>query len=372
MNLKHFTIKKLLQFLLTFVLPMNVLAQTDSSNNFSWKSFFGKNLNPGISVGIGGARPYGFIPQPTLKIGRIEFEMSGFYYVSDREYVSSAQLGVEALKLTGYKGKPASLVPSVGLFLHGIETNIGEKAKDYFVILLGINQQMTIRSRLSLKVGALSRYSYTFNQYATIDRYTNEETKWFPYGEISYRLYTFPFGEKQFTTKDVYNTIKQTSGESIRNVLSTYFNPFISLGVGADRLFILPSIGLKVGPIRGKWGYNLAYAIAYDINVDLIKIGKSPKYQGYLGLGYNAISDYGMEFDGFTVNVTRYRKNGMHSMAFKLGIAQYYSFTHPGPGQLPSPGTSGYTFNGGISFNFHTFRFGTSKKDKDELTLSLN
>lgn len=329
---------------------MNVLGQTDTSKSFNWLSFFGKNLNPGISVGVGGARPYGFMPQPTIKLGRFEFEMSPFYYVSGTEYVYSVQLGVEVNKMRGYKGKPANIVASVGGFFKGHETSTTWTEKENFAFLVGINQQVTKRSRLSLKIGTLNTYNSTFNPY------TQHNPRWYPYGELSYRLYALPFGDREFfSAKKAYTFLIQQDKETICRFFSAYFNPRISFGVGVTHPALVgPTVGVKIWRLDVGLGViGLGGEPYFSINGDLeiFQILKKHKYPSWITVGVSIMGSYDF-LASFHAGLKKYYNHG--SLSFKIGIGSL-SHYDDSPYPTSTPNTVVPTLD--ISYNLHLFKF---------------
>ena len=354
--MKYCMSKKLIKYWLILVLPISALAQNDTTKNFNWKSFFGKNLNPGISVGIGGARPYSLMPQPTIKLGRIELEMSPVYFTSGIEYVFSAQLGVEILKLEGYKGKPAYLVASFGGFSKGQETSSGWKNKDNFAFLAGINQRLTKQSQISLKLGALSNYRYTKDR-SHPTNYTYQKTKWYPYGEISYRLYALPFGERQFSISEACETIKQTDAETIRKFYSKYFNPRISFGVGVTHPALFgPTLGVKL------WRLDIGVGIIhlggepwFSINgdLDMLKILKNHEHPSWITVGVSGMGSYDV-IGSIHAGLKNYYKHGSLSVKIGIGIIDHYDDSID-PNSTPTPNSTIPTLD--ISYSIHLFKF---------------
>lgn len=329
---------------------MNVLGQTDTSKHFNWKSFFGKNLNPGISMGIGGARPYGFMPQPTIKLGRFEFEMSPVYYVSDAEYVYSVQLGVEVNKMRGYKGKPANIVASVGGFFKGHETSTSWTEKENFAFLAGINQQVTKRSRLSLKIGALNTYNSTF------EPYTQHNPRWYPYGELSYRLYALPFGDREFFSAKKANTfLQQQSKETICRFFSAYFNPRISFGVGVTHPALFgPTLGVKIWRLDGGLGIIFLGGEPYfSINgdIEILKILKKRKHTSWITVGASVMGSYG-SIGSIHAGLKKYYDHGSLSVKIGIGSISHYDDS---PYPTSTPNTVVPTLD--ISYNLHLFKF---------------
>lgn len=336
---------------------MNVLAQTDTTKHFSWKSFFGKNLNPGISMGVGGARPYGFMPQPTIKLGRFEFEMSPIYRISGAEYVFSAQLGVEVNKMKGYKGKPASIVASFGGFTKGYKTSfLGFREKNNFAFLAGINQQVTKRSRLSLKIGALYTYNSTFDVH-TLPNYTEYNTHWYPYGELSYRLYAIPFGDRDFfSAKKAYTFLQQQNKETICRFFSAYFNPRISFGAGVTHpAFFGPTLGVKIWRLDvglGVIGLGGEPYFSMNGDVDILKILKKHKHPSWITVGASVMGSYDIIFS-FHAGLKKYYNHG--SLSFKIGIGSISHYDDSPYPSEPKPNTRVPTLD--ISYNLHLFKF---------------
>lgn len=354
--MKHLNKFNLLNFFFLILLPIAVFGQTDSSKKINWKSFLGKNLNPGISMGIGGARPYGIIPQLTLKLGRFEFEMSPLYSFKGKEYVYSAHLGMEFNKMNGYNNKPITLVASVGAFIKGYNTSLfGFDERNNIAFLAGINQQLTNRSRISLKIGALHSFNYSTdpNSY-----YYNYNGKWYPFGEISYRLYALPFGDRGFfSLKKAVSDLKQTDKETICSFFSKYFNPRISFGLGVTHpAFFGPTVGVKISRLDLGLGIfhlggELWVSLAGD--VDIIKILKKNKYPTWLTLGaslmasYDAISSYHAGFK-------KYYKHGSLSIKSGIGVIYHYDDWY-GPNYSPKPNSIIPTLD--ISYSLYLFKF---------------
>jgi len=327
-----------------------VLAQTDTTKHFSWISFFGKNLNPGISMGIGGARPYGLIPQPTIKLGRFEFEMSPVYSVSGAEFVFSALISVEVYKMRGYKGKPALIVASAGGFDKAYEISTGGKGKVNSAFLAGINQQLTKRSRLSLKIGALNSYHFTYDLPTHTTKYTYGNTHWYPYGELTYRLYALPFGEKKLFS------FKKKDKETVRRLQANYFNPRISLGVGVTHPALFgPTFGFKIGRLDiGAGVIRFDGGPEFSINGDLeiLKIYKKRKQPLWITVGASEIGSYNF-LTSFHAGLKKYYNHG--SLSVKIGIGSIFHY-HDHPTDPPPPNTLIPTLD--FSYSFYLLRFG--------------
>lgn len=333
-----------------------MLAQADTTKKSSWISFLGKNLNPGISAGIGGARPYGLMPQPTIKLGRFEFEMSPEYCFSGSEYVYSAQIGIEAIKMRGYKGKPVKIVASIGGFTKGYETSKGGNDKVNFAILAGLNQQLTKRSRLSLKIGVLHIDYSSYDNSSHPTKYTGGNSYKYPYGELSYRMYALPFGErKSFSFYNANKNIKKKDKETVLHWHSKYFNPRISLGVGATHPALFgPTFGVKIGRLDVGVGLlPLGGELEFSMNgdIEILKIYKKHEHPSWITVGASVIGSYNI-LTSFHAGLKNYYNHRSFSLKIGIGSISHY---HDHPIDPPSPNTLIPTLD--LSCNLYAYKF---------------
>jgi hypothetical protein len=293
--------------LFLFLWSTSASGQVDSSTKLDL-IFLKNNFNAGVSFGVGGAHPQLAIPVIALKLGRVKLKGIGW----DNRYFNYSDGGfefsVDALELPSKKPNATDYLT---LTRGGMRYESLFKKDERYQInsyLLGLARyQHGKRGVLEAKVGVA-----TIEKYSLVEKvdwngpyssYDLSSYKTIPYGEISYSLYLAKFGprtkfnwaskswmlnnrkaldgwiwdDENTLTKEYENKEDSILMNRKKYLVSQYFNPGISIGLGGGRLlYSLPSLSLKVGPFLFKGAaipskQYLSYAWQSQVNLFEIK-----------------------------------------------------------------------------------------------------
>ena len=155
-----------------------------------------------------------------------------------------------------------------------------------------------------------------------------------------------------------------------KSMLSEYFNPYLSVGLGTDRLLLMPEIGLKIWRFRGQVGVYSDFKESEPLNVEgevnVLKLKTQGNLTPYLSVGYMLQT---RSFDVFLRSVhedtyggligMNFTKNGTRSnFGFRLGyqkteiIEKHRDFGQVDIGETKTYG-EGITI--GLSYNIFLF-----------------
>lgn len=311
-----------------------ILRQT---SKVDWNRFFGNNLNPGISIGIGDGRTNGYMPSLALKIWR--FNVKGMQYEYNLIMNKAFQIEADLLWLNRNElDKPIYLTGGFGVTERYPRYNRPEQFpyKGRGSILFGMNQYgIQKRLKLSAKLG--------------ISAFT-QSTKSVYYGELSANYYLVPFSarrplkpinlgqgfrERQKMKEDV---------PAFYPKLSKYFNPRISLGIGSTHpSFIFPTLGGKIGRFDGGVGVGMDtyHDVTISANVDFDVWEMRRDSTKFLTAGASVSLFLWDVFASANVGVKKYYYKSAFS--WKVGVGFYESF--------PLPTVD-------LSYHLYLFRFG--------------
>lgn len=358
-----------------------MIAQSDTIDN-SIKSNLGYHFNPNISFGIGGTRPFGYFPQASIKLGRIEFGATPFIGIKGAQ-TATFQLDVETYLFLGLQNKKANVTIGLGGYLlesraDNITTNI-----EAISFLGGVNQTVGKRSRVSLKIGTLGKYTLGYigeydYRYPDNNLVVEDSKKWYPYGEISYKLYLLPLTDKPLVRASEPKEKVRIDPEDVKidwvNVKSffrDYFNPYWSVGAGLDRAYLVtPGGGIKIGPVQvDASGMFLgeSFSGGAKITINVFKLGAPDGDRRYVTLGASAagIGEYlsGSSVYSITTGMMNYSIDKRHSVSFNVGLGRWSSYSgddYPfGDEDYVDQSTSdsGWMPTVGISYNIYLFKF---------------
>jgi len=347
-------------------------AQSDTSK-FSMKSLVAYNLNPGISFGLGGGRPRGYLPQPTIKLGRFELGYSPPY--DNMSYTMSGfQLDLDVYRFNGVQGKPANATVALGLSLQenirqSISTEINRVS-----FLGGVNQYVGKRSQFSVKIGALERYAFSYSggYYSGDYKLVKDNLQWFPYGEIAYKVYALPFDKKQKLLRRLAKKEMKIDGKKVKNAFANWLNPYWSIGFGLDRaLLATPSAGVRIGRLRldasGIYIPEYTLSGAAKLTVDAIALKNAENRRQYITIGANVfgLGGYSSDFSivGITSGMVFYKLSGRSSVEFNLGAGRWFSSYRDDPPIVEdedyvdqSSSDRGFIPTAGVSYNIYLFK----------------
>ncbi len=347
--------------LISLIAPKQLSAQFDSSTHFDTKSFLGRNFNVGVSAGLGGARPLGVLPQPTIKVGNLEVGISPPYLNQTGEsyIVSAIQFDYEFFKFRGvkFKGvseKPLSLVASIGSTINEkIEAQIVDN-KFNFSMLLGVNQKLGPRSQLCFRLGALLQEHGVYQeQYPRT--YISYAENIYPYGELSYRLYSLPLGQKQYVLKRAHHAWKNRNKAETKKWVANNINPRIALGAGVTHPGLFgPNLGMKLGIIdlsAGLIHFDGELAVSAGGDFDVLKLSHEKKK--WMTIGASVTGSYSF-VTSFHLGYKKYYKRGAFWIRAGAGIYDHYDDSID-LDQPPASNSVIPTLD--ISYNIYLFRF---------------
>lgn len=335
---------------LALVMKMTLLAQGRSSS-FNWKTFVGNQLNPGLSVGVGGGHMYHYMP--SLKMKFFCFGIQGSEYnrhqSTDKYSLNrSLLLSVDMAELYMLE-KPyrSYLTFAIAYNKHSTESNTHVQVSPLFGLsYYSINK----RTSYVWRIGA-SRY---ISRTHAIQTPVAEVERYFPYAQFSFTYHMFRF-------RDIQPKMK---GSELRLFIKTYCNPFISVGFGSDRGVYMPALGIRSAnfhtqvSVYGDYGSSLVSFVAM---YDPIELRSSVLYENRLGFGYNHYSRFSSDaFSSTTHNVhgilferIANRKNKYWSFYVRLGAGLRISRTITYPGKSVSKAAMPL---GGLGFQLHLFK----------------
>jgi hypothetical protein len=354
---------------LFFVSPCFAQSDSSISSRYSKLGYF---FNPGISAGLGGARPLGYIPQASLKLGRVELGFTPLIKLNNK-FTISGQVDVDLWKFSGFKKKSANASIGIGGYLQIDETNQVTHSVEGLTLLVGVNQNISKHSKVALKIGLLGKYAISYlGEYPDRDIGANsilsESKKWYPYGEVAFKLYLFSLSDKPKV--DVTNSRKKIKLDpvKIRDGFAKWFNPIWSVGVGTDRAFFaIPSGGIRINKVELTASAMLFFDISAggSLNIDAWKFKETEKRKYFLTLG---ASGYGRGSEGsgwgvygISTGLSTYKKFGRHSFKLNFGAGRwtYSSFYEDIEDNTNNRSitTRGYMPLGSFSYNLYLFKF---------------
>jgi hypothetical protein len=365
------------------VISLGGNAQSDSAI-FSFKSLIGYNLNPGISLGVGGGRVNGYFPQATIKLGRFELGYTR-WSKKDQNNRMGFQLDVEAYKFNGWDAMPAAA--TVGFFVNGWDNTFLETTTEKFNtgFLVGLDQNRGERSKFSLKMGIINTHTFIYRgdySYYFPETYSviKNEYRTYPYGEISYRFYAFSIAEKQKVIRKMLKREIRFDGPKIKEDLGRWFNPYLSIGAGLDRAFlVMPSVGIRIGPVSADISgmYFESASLGAKLTIDAIPIRKVQDERRYITVGVagSGVADYGGSTSVVSVNVgmINYNSEKKRSTSFYVGLGRWedysiddYPYTEDGEIFDQSTSRGGWMPTVGVSRNLYMFESGGNQKNKQK------
>ncbi|PCJ66875.1 MAG: hypothetical protein COA58_05335 [Bacteroidetes bacterium] len=305
--------------ILSVLVSANLFVSADDST----RRIGGDFVNFGISVGVGGNRPYYYLPQGRLKLGPIYFELLYEDVVSHTSSVGFT-LGMDFLEVNK-KNKSSQTVITGSWGTSDFVHPNNSKALIYtYSVLAGITHR-PINKRLAynFKVGG-----FQLNTSENTGFYQGQPG-WYQYPLYNFSSRILPYGEISV----VFNVAKN-NGQSLTlqrllaidqkfpkvhlrrfsEPFKKYFNPYLSLGVGRDRLSLYPNFGLKMGSVFLEAGF----ANAFDGDMDW-----------HLGAGYYLPN---LNIVGVTLKpsimIERKEKYDLFSNYVQLGEPPYYYYVY--------------------------------------------
>ncbi len=299
-----------------------LFAQPDSSGLL--KNFLTRNFNVGISAGIGSGHAGYVLPSPVIKLGRLELQ--GSQIQSRLTDISGFQAELNAIPI-----ETKSQTEQYFCLAFGSMLNRNFPIRDRQIwsneVLVGYNRfKLNKRTKFSAKIGI------GFTRIDNLqDRYKGDHIH--PTMELSYTWSALKYIPKDnaILSKHVY----QWRMQKLRPWLAHYFNPYISLGVGADRFIAMPAIGIRSGRVGTKLSlFNDGTAGAgggIGIDVDLKPLKPRSNYSQNLSIMLSSMSygiaDGGQDgyfyVHGLSIGKSMIKKEGRHRLAFHVGIGRY-------------------------------------------------
>jgi hypothetical protein len=317
-NVKHILIT-LFVLISIICLPFSTYGQADSIGDKSYDEevaipkisllqWLGNNLNPGVKIGLGGSHNMGYYPNANLKLGITSWQ-SGSFKGKDFSY-ESYQINVDffcwdrshqhhrdyVTLSKGYTGKYSN-------------KNSNKLVLDYQ--LVGWSRYyIDRRASFYVKIGMASRESRTLIE----NKRVTEISGGF-YGDIGFNYSLFRYRRKP-------------THDETKRLYSKVFNPYVSLGLGADRVILFPAFGFKFFDAniqmaygRFNWHNYLSGSIEY-----LLPGGKEFTKDGIRKLSIQATVltdiDGGLSHEMFSFQFgrTQYFINNNKSRFLRFGI----------------------------------------------------
>lgn len=291
-------------------------------------------------MGLGGGRPRGYLPQPTIKLGRFEMGYSPPY--DTESYTTSGfQLDADVWRFTGYNDEKAALTLGMGISFREQRPFRIMTETVRFSLLAGVDHELSPRSKFTVKVGVLNvstlsylgEYSYRYPELYTL---LGQSDRVLPYGEIAYKWYLLPFAAKQKVIRRMVKGEVKIDKQKVKQGMSKWFNPYWSVGIGLDRaILVVPGGGVKIGPVQidGSGIYVPEYTLSggAKISVDILKIGSNLDKRRYVTLGASAagVGGYlnGTNVYSLTAGMVNYSIGKRHSTSFNVGIGRWDSYS---------------------------------------------
>ena len=172
-------------------------------------------------------------------------------------------------------------------------------------------------------------------------------------------------------------SLGQSQGEiPVENVFKEkehLVNPYLSIGLGTDRLFVLPSFGIKIGKFNlsalgypSEASYYKQRTLSMYAGMDLVKLPNRGKFRKYITFGASLIYDlydgehlwneqiYGGPLFGYSF----YKIDGVLSFHVRYGIGLYYDQgVFRGSQESSEFEEIIYLPNFGLSLQLHVFEF---------------
>ncbi|MBI1305554.1 MAG: hypothetical protein GC181_02940 [Bacteroidetes bacterium] len=316
--------------------PSHIANREVSGQKF--KNFLGNNFNPSINVGVGGSRLKFFIPSPSIKVGPVQFRYLNATFGS--LWCEAFQFDLDLFTWNRLNENHRDyLTVSYGEINSWDDKN--PITYDYENVLAGITRY-NIGSRLSYsaKIGITTQWKSTLIDRGS-DRFVHQ-SKLLPMGELNISCAVFKYG------------LKQSRSNSYKSI-SSFFNPYLSFGAGADRALVYPSLGVKIrtfhlllsaGPsLIGAAELVGSAAVQIDLPVRSVKEGiiKRPS------LTFTYINDDPDLLTGLMYGFGKYKLESHFSRQYKLGVGYF------------TDGSSFQKFHWlpifGLSWNIHMFKF---------------
>lgn len=313
-----------------FLCGQSASAQSDSLE--LEHPFFGKYLNPGITIGFGNVHPNKVVPMFHLKLGQVN---SNFIYF-DGERTSF--LGADISFDFDYIKTKSGRVQALGM---GMGTSNWRRFPDVSVT----EYLHTITAHYSnYKPGSKSRWTIQggIAVQEVHDEFLNRinSSGIMPWGGFSYTLHAFKLPDVNTTRVDF---TEEADGEfKTLDFMSRNFNPAVGIGFGSGYTGVGgTAILLNAGPLYLKLGYTIPFSqvqlqrsrsIQYGINLFHI-----PIFKEYATL-FTLSGDYTIEQyregladeqqwlpDGFRrrslmIGINGYKVEGRGSWTFKVGL----------------------------------------------------
>ncbi|MBI1306754.1 MAG: hypothetical protein GC181_09085 [Bacteroidetes bacterium] len=306
-------------FLVVECIHFSFAQSTDSSTNkFVWKVFWTNNFNPGISAGVGGGRLFYFLPTFRLKFGPVTGYFERIKYGDYDKQAFQFDLDLFRINKSSTQFRDDFTI-GVGMINYHRYTYPVES--DHFFIHGGINRYLFNKHwSYSAKIGYKTKIK-------TINKHPDNQYQYYemPYGEISVAYNLFAFKEKN----DIH-----INPDAVEREIKNWFNPYLSFGVGFDRILVMPAWGVKIGPLNAQMsGFATDASGVYLINAmfDLFKLKENQKYCHHFTAGFNYINSFGGDglshtdkiYQGAMIGRKSYRIGSFWDFEVKTGICQY-------------------------------------------------
>jgi hypothetical protein len=333
------------------------------------------NFNPGISLGLGGARLKFGVPNVSMLMGNwtVSFMPGKYEGYYGRDYAMQFDLEFPwslskkkdvflAASMGGSFSEKKSIIPASNLFIR----------KDLATFMLGVQVPMkNNRSRIAIRGGFVSIWDRHYEPFGRQPRLETERN--LPYGEIAYQVYAMPFGKKQKVLRKFLTGEFKPNKYRMRELCAEWFNPYLSLGLGLNRAMgFTPAGGVKISRIRidASGVYLPEYTLSgtVNLNFDAFKLAKSDSRVRYITAGLGAFGSSGYSSDFAVYSLTSgmifYKLNGRSSMDFQVGLGRWYSSSYddsPYQGDEDyidrSSSDAGWMPTAGLSYNIYLFKF---------------
>jgi hypothetical protein len=260
------------------LLCVSALGQdTDFSNRRSLSNFF----NLGLSAGLGGDRIHYMVPTVSAKMGPFYGNYSTIF---GSHFSYSFNIGADILEVGK---KNANSQTCLTLSVGGSEfASLQNSDISYYNVsaLFGVNRYLNNRNlSYSAKIGLMDKGKREFLGFAGGSRYSWNNYiysyKYLPYAELTIGLNIFKHHEnpatliRPFVEGFVLSETKlEYAMPTMSGTIRKYFNPYISLGVGGDRIGAYPTIGFAmkrfyidgislkgISNYQQDWAMNLGY-----------------------------------------------------------------------------------------------------------------